>query len=328
MCLGGKKNENKRFSNAVKTLFIKTQSVIVDINTQINTGKLKTGDSHEGNKTQLYNKNKNKGTWQYLLWKTLHMSRGGFVTDELVIVAQEHVIKMSHVLSQLQNIFFPFPYPIFPICVHGTLYPIYPQFINQAVSHLWWGPRSISVAYFIFLRPACVACFMSRDDILPGSIVNHCVRRRLGEHLGKSSKHRCDGSPDIRPCQDACPRAFFFFFLILRNAEMLFWDLSCTSGQDKLFFSFPKQTAHTYTFRSFTDVIVCPFVNKSPQSFTKLHKTPQSFTLCWRLIGKRCCFPPISYAFRSIFLNSRFISIDSSDLPSLRLMPWYISKVK
>lgn len=79
----------------------------MDINTQINKGKPKTGDNHEGNKIQLYNKNKNKGTWQYLLWKPLHMSRGGFVTDELVIVAQEHVIKMSHVLSQLQNIFSP-----------------------------------------------------------------------------------------------------------------------------------------------------------------------------------------------------------------------------
>lgn len=163
------------------------------------------------------------------------------------------------------------------------MYQIIPRFINRAVSHLWWGPKSKSVAYFIFTVCVCYV-FHGVCDILSGcslSIVGEDDPANIyGKFLNiQRIKRHGDGPHDICLCQDASPKGQRDIF-ILRNAEMLFWDLSCTSGQDELFFSFTKHPVYTYRFRPFTDVLVYSFINKSSQTFT----------LYWWFIGKRCCF--------------------------------------
>lgn len=136
--------------------------------------------------------------------------RGGICADDLAIIAQEHVIKVSHVLSQLQHIIFlPSISNISHMC-NGITNPIIPQFINQAVSHLWWGLKSISVAYIIFMICECCA-FHGMCDILSGRSLSIVGEDNPANMDGKFLKHpnnkrHRDGSPDIRLCQDASPK--------------------------------------------------------------------------------------------------------------------------
>lgn len=128
------------------------------------------------------------------------------------------------------------PCPIFPTCVYGAMHQIVPQFINHAASHLWRGPKRISVAYFILTICVCYV-FHRGCDILSRRSFNIMWEDDRANIDGTFLNIYIDDSPDVGLFQDASPK---------RNAEMLFWDLSCTSGQGELFFSFVIQPAQTH----------------------------------------------------------------------------------
>lgn len=151
------------------------------------------------------------------------------------------------------------PCPIFPTCVYGAMHQIVPQFINHAASHLWRGPKRISVGYFILTICVCYV-FHRACDILSRRSFNIMWEDDRANIDGTFLNIYIDDSPEYRSVP-GCESKEKCWNVILRSL------MHVRTGRTFLLFRYTTST-NTQAFRCFTDVMVWQLVNKSSQSFT------------------------------------------------------------
>lgn len=137
------------------------------------------------------------------------------VTDELVNIAQEHIIKWVMFSHSSKTLFFP---PISNIS-HMRIWDNVSDY--STVYKSCWEPSMMRTQeYFcglFYLYNLCVLRVSWSVWHPLRLILKHCGRRRLSKHLWKISKHpnnkRCgDSSPDICLCQDVNPKGRVRYF--------------------------------------------------------------------------------------------------------------------